>query len=425
MDVRMAAKSVSSPRRRGVWLGLATIVGTAASLVAWAMAAPLDGAVVLQGFVKPAFNRKVVQHQEGGVVVTLGARDGDRVEAGQILLVLAGDDVIAEERILQAQRRALQLRARRLTGELGHTSPGGSAVVPEPDVIAQAESTALSLGLQALAERQASMDARGRAYAAQQDALETKAAAELRAGVLADDDVRSNRLLEEAGFVSRAYVTRMNRQAEDYRARVAETRAEIADVRQRMEALRAERALMVVERRRQAAVELSATASASSEVEHRLEAAVEARRRLEVRSPVAGTVVNLAVAGEGAYVAPRQALLGIVPADEPMVIEARVPSDQAPHVHHGQRVDLLPIVAGVHERRHVEGWVTYLSPDRLTDERNGQSYFVVRVTAMKEASGAVQSGLEFEVFIRTEPRTLAEYLLAPIRQAMRRTMREP
>ena len=37
----------------------------------------------------------------------------------------------------------------------------------------------------------------------------------------------------------------------------------------------------------------------------------------------------------------------------------------------------------------------------------------------------VQSGLEFEVFIRTEPRTLAVYLLAPIRQAMRRTMREP
>lgn len=425
MDVRMAAKSGSAPRRRGVWLGLFTIAGIAASLIAWAVAAPLEGAVVLQGFVKPAFNRKVVQHQEGGVVVRLGVRDGDRVDAGQILLVLAGDEVIAEERILQAQRRALQLRARRLTGELEHASPVRSAVVSEPDVVAQAESTALSLGLQALAERQVSMDARGRAYAAQKDALETKGAAEHRAGLLADDEVRSNRLLEEAGFVSRAYVTRMNRQAEDYRARLAETQAEIADVRQRMEALRAERALMVVERRRQAAVELSATASALSEVEHRLDAAVEARRRLDVRSPVAGTVVDLAVGGEGAYVAPRQPLLGVVPADEALVIEARLPPDQAPHVHDGQSVILRPVLAGGMERNSVDGWISYVSPDRLTDERSGQGYFVVRITTTRGALGAVLPGLEFAVFIRTEPRTLAEYLLAPFRQAMRRTMREP
>jgi HlyD family type I secretion membrane fusion protein len=411
--------------RRGARLGVITIAGISLAFVAWAVAAPLDGAIVLQGFVKPALNRKLVQHQDGGVVSRLAVRDGDHVERGQTMLVLSGEQVVAEERILLAQQRALQQRVRRLRSELGNGVPTPAAATGEVDPVAHAERRALELGLRALAERQGSMDARVQAYAAQAEALVAKGVAQRRGGLLAEDEEKSNQLLEATGFVSRAYVTRMSRQTEDYRARLAETQADLSDVRQRMEALRAERALIAVERNRQVALDLSAGESALSEVELRLEAAVEARRRLEVRSPVAGTVVNLAVAGEGAYVAPRQALLGIVPADEPMVIEARVPSDQAPHVHHGQRVDLRPIVAGVHERRHVEGWVTYLSPDRLTDERTGQSYFVVRVTAMKEASGAVQSGLEFEVFIRTEPRTLAEYLLAPIRQAMRRTMREP
>lgn len=411
--------------RRGTWLGVVTIVGISAALVAWAVAAPLDGAVVLQGFVKPALNRKLVQHQDGGVVAQLRVRDGDHVEAGQTMMVLSGDHVVAEERILLAQQQALHLRLGRLRAELGDAGRSPAAGSAATGVIALAEDKALTLGLRSLEQRQESMDDRVRAYAAQAQALVAKGAAEQRAGLLAEDEAASNQLLETAGYVSRAYVTRMSRQTEDYRARQAETQAELADVRQRMEALRSERALIAVDRKRQAALELSGTESALSEVEHRLQAAVETRRRLEVQSPVAGTVVNLAVAGEGVYVAPRQPLLGIVPANEPMVIETRLPPDQAPLVRQGQLVDMQPILAGLRERRRVEGRVSYVASDRSNDERTGQPYFVVRVTASLQEIGAVLPGLEFEIFIRTEQRTLLEYLLAPIRQSLRRTMREP
>ena len=411
--------------RRGTWLGVITIVGISASLVAWAVAAPLDGAVVLQGFVKPALNRKLVQHQDGGVVAQLLVRDGDHVEAGQTMMVLSGDQVVAEERILLAQQQALQLRLGRLKAELGDAGQAPPAGPRAGGVIALAEDKALTLGLRSLEQRQESMVDRVRAYAAQAEALVAKGAAEQRAGLLAEDEAASHQLLEAAGYVSRAYVTRMSRQTEDYRARQADTQAELSDVRQRMEALRSERALIAVDRKRQAALELSATESALSEVEHRLRAAVETRRRLDVQSPVAGTVVNLAVAGEGVYVAPRQPLLGIVPANEPMVIETRLPPDQAPLVRQGQLVDMQPILAGLRERRRVEGRVSYVASDRSNDERTGQPYFVVRVTASLEEIGAVLPGLEFEIFIRTEQRTLLEYMLAPIRQSLRRTMREP
>src|SRR5206468_5353319 len=54
----------------------------------WSLLAPLSGAVIAPGFVKIDLNRKVVQHQEGGIVSAIRVRDGDRVKAGQELIVL-------------------------------------------------------------------------------------------------------------------------------------------------------------------------------------------------------------------------------------------------------------------------------------------------------------------------------------------------
>ena len=76
---------------RIVRLGLAVIFLGTAGLVVWGIQAPLSGAVIAPGFVKVDMNRKVVQHQEGGIVKEVLVRDGERVRQGQVLLVI--DDV--------------------------------------------------------------------------------------------------------------------------------------------------------------------------------------------------------------------------------------------------------------------------------------------------------------------------------------------
>jgi len=69
----------------------------------WAVLAPLSGAVIAPGFVKIDLNRKVVQHQEGGIVSAIRVRDGDRVKAGQELILLDDVRVDAQLDLLRTQ----------------------------------------------------------------------------------------------------------------------------------------------------------------------------------------------------------------------------------------------------------------------------------------------------------------------------------
>ena len=83
--------------------GLLVIVGGIVAIAAWAFLAPLSGAVIAPGFVKVDLNRKVVQHQEGGIVRAVRVRDGDRVTQGQELVLLDDVRIDAQLDLLRTQ----------------------------------------------------------------------------------------------------------------------------------------------------------------------------------------------------------------------------------------------------------------------------------------------------------------------------------
>ena len=91
-------------------LGIALLGG-------WAVLAPLSGAVIAPGFVKIDLNRKVVQHQEGGIVAAIRVRDGDHVKAGQELIILDDVRVDAQLDLLRTQYDAERAKAARLEAE--------------------------------------------------------------------------------------------------------------------------------------------------------------------------------------------------------------------------------------------------------------------------------------------------------------------
>src|ERR671937_674030 len=99
--------------RAGLLVIFAGIVG----MVVWAYVAPLTGAVIAPGFVKIDLNRKVVQHQEGGIVSAIRVRDGDRVKAGQELIVLDDVRVDAQLDLLRTQYDTERAKAARLEAE--------------------------------------------------------------------------------------------------------------------------------------------------------------------------------------------------------------------------------------------------------------------------------------------------------------------
>ena len=101
------------------WLIIAIFFG---GIGTWAVTAPLNGAVVANAVVKVDGNRKSVQHLDGGIVKELRVREGERVLAGDILIVLDETQAQAEYDVLSQEYAVLRATEARLVAELNHAA---------------------------------------------------------------------------------------------------------------------------------------------------------------------------------------------------------------------------------------------------------------------------------------------------------------
>jgi HlyD family type I secretion membrane fusion protein len=165
------------------------------------------------------------------------------------------------------------------------------------------------------------------------------------------------------------------------------------------------------------------------ELEEQARAAGDARQRQVVRAPVAGRVLDLRVTTAGGSIGPRDPILDIVPDDDPLLIEARVAVDAIAELRAGASTDVRLTAYRQRTTPLITGRVTYVSPDALADRQTGAAYYLMHVEldrASLEKAGpiAIQPGMGAEVFVRTHDRTPIEFLLEPLLNAARRTLRE-
>ena len=144
-------------------------------------------------------------------------------------------------------------------------------------------------------------------------------------------------------------------------------------------------------------------------------------------APTAGTVVNLKVHSTGGVVAPGDPMMELVPAMDRLIVAARVEPHDADVVHIGLNSQVRLTAYNQRHALPLEGRVTYMSADRLTDERTGQHYYEARVELNENAivgDRTIYPGMPAEVIIVTAAHTLADYLLEPLSGVFRRSLRE-
>ena len=81
-----------SPRKPLI-LGLVAVLLLVGGLGTWAVTTSLAGAIVAHGMIEVESNRQAVQHPDGGVVDEILVREGDVVDADQVLIRLDRGDV--------------------------------------------------------------------------------------------------------------------------------------------------------------------------------------------------------------------------------------------------------------------------------------------------------------------------------------------
>lgn len=407
------------------------------ALGGWAALAPLSGAVIAPGYVKVDLNRKVVQHQEGGIVRAIRVRDGEEVRQGEPLVVLEDVRVDAALDLLTLELLGERAKAARLGAEAEY-----EAKVRFPDEvverrrdaklaeIVEREQAVFRARRESLEGQIAALRKQMRESEAEAAALTTQIDAEGRAIKLQQEELAANEDLLRQNYVQKTRVLGLRRAVAEYQARHGEHRAELARTRQRAAELELRILALVSGYKQRSIDELKETTARIYELEQRIRPSKDAAARQQVLAPISGEVVGLRVFTVGAAVGPREVLMEIIPQEKRLVIEAQIRPEDINHVRPGAAANIRLTAYQQRTTPLVEGSVTYVSGDRLTDAQNGQSYYTIHVDVPPEALAAagslkMQAGMPAEVFVQTDRRTAFDYLAAPVTAYLRRAMREP
>jgi HlyD family secretion protein len=428
--------------RREIRFGVLVVVLFFVLFLGWAAFTRLDAAAQAPGKLVVSGQRQTIQHREGGVIAAILVKEGAEVQRGQVLVRLAGADVLAQERALASQAIVLLAQRARLYAEQARqstiTPPPEFAQLPPEDRRAAAEAlriqqtqlrtraAVLYAQRGALGQRTAQANSQGSGYGRQLVALDEQ----LR---LIDEELAGLREAAAKGFVSQNRIRAVERARADlqgqrgqYAATIAQSQGAASETR--LQVLEAESNYL-----ERVATELRDVEATMNDVMPKLAAAREQLARIEIRAPVAGTVVGLAVFTPGGVIAPGQKVLDIVPTRTPLIIEAMVSAENGDDVRAGQQAFVR--FETLHERAlpALKGRVTRMSADAFTDERTGMSYFTAEVAvpldelnkiAELRGSDVLRPGLPVAVQIPLRERTALQYAFEPLTAAIRRSFHE-
>jgi membrane fusion protein, epimerase transport system len=416
--------------------GLLVIGAGLVAFAAWIVFAPLSGAVIAPGFVKVDLNRKVVQHQEGGIVRAVRVRDGDRVNQGQELVVLDDVRIDAQLDLLRTQLDAERAKAARLEAERALAARPSfpqdflkrNKEAKVAELIAR-ETALFRARREALDSQIAVLRRQIRETVEEAAALDEQIGAEERALKLQKEELAANERLLSQGYVQKTRLLTLQRAVAEYEARHSERRAELSKARQRASELEF-RILSMRNTYVQAATdELKETTSRLFDLEERIRPSRDASERQKIAAPISGEVVGLRVFNAGSVIGPREVLMEIVPQEKRLIVEARIRPEDINYVKSGSEADIRLTAYQSRTTPLVAGSVTYVSGDRHVDQQSSVPYYIVHIDVPEKALAAsnlrLQAGMPAEVFIRTDSRTALDYLLAPVTSYLRRAMREP
>ncbi len=391
--------------------------------------------MIATGVVKVDANRKTVQHLEGGIVSEILVKDGDRVNAGQTLIVLTDERVSATIEVLSGQLDAEQAKAARLQAERD-----GLATIEFPSSLEARRGNPQIADL--LDDEQAFFDAKRQrldnqiALLGEQSAriqeeiagLSQQVAAEEEAARLLGREIEKNVALERKHYVQETQILTLNRTLQEYLARRGEHLADIARARQKMTDMEMRRTTLAAEHVQAAADELTAVKARVFDLEERVRPSIDAQTRQRIVAPLAGTVVDLKVHTIGGVVGPREPVLDIVPDENPLIIEARVDVTGIDDVRLGNVCDVRLSAFKARSTPLVSGTVTYISADRFEDPATRVPYYTMHVEldpqSLHQADVTLTPGMPAEVYVRTRTRSALEYLLEPVTVFLGRSLRE-
>ncbi|UUX51301.1 HlyD family type I secretion periplasmic adaptor subunit [Nisaea acidiphila] len=422
------------PRVGRLALGaLLAILLFVAGVALWSRLVPINAAILADGRITVQSYRKDIQTREGGRIDQILVKEGAAVSAGDPLLRLDPSQAWSEhdiirDRLMQTLGRTARLNASligadapdwpaELTGD--HASPESARVMTIEATLFEAwereragKERVLERRIAELREEAASLAAELRSTDRQLPMIEEETADV--ATLLSKGLERKPRLLA----LKRARESLIG-ERNALRRRIAQAEENLAAAKLNLTAFRSQQKTELAEALTEASNEIAT-------LRQQLKSARDRLRNTELRSPVAGEIVDLAFHTVGGVAAPGETIMSIVPRADELVVDARVRAGDIDGIYRGQLAEVRIGAYRWRNRPPLAARVIRVSADLLEDPATGRQYYEARLRF--EAGGEtadLKTGMAADIAFLTEERTAADYLLGPVGRELFRGFREP
>jgi adhesin transport system membrane fusion protein len=406
---------------------LRTIAAVLIVLLLWAAFAAVDEVTRGTGKVIPSRQLQIIQAVDGGVVSEILVKEGQVVEAGQLLLKIDPTRFVSSLRENRAEYIALVAKAARL-----RSIAEGRGLAMPAEVEREFPQTAMQE--RSLFEaRRMELDAQvgiARQQLAQrnQELVEVKARRDQAAQSydLTLQELNATKPLVGSGAVSEVEVLRLQRDVSRFKGERDQAAAQIVRIQSAI--AEATRKIQEVELnfRNQARIELADVSARLNALTESSTALSDRVKHSNVKSPVKGTVKRLLVNTVGGVVQPGNEIIEIVPLEDALLLEANISPRDIAFLRPGQEAMVRFTAYDFTIYGGLEAVVDQIGADTITDDE-GNSYYVVRVRTLQSSLGKnlpIIPGMVAEVDIKTGKKTVLSYLMKPILRAKAHALSE-
>ncbi len=440
-NVNDVVKSARSP----ILFGLFVMVFFVFFAGIWASIAPLDSAAVAIGTVVSSTQKKVINHQEGGIIKNIYVKVGDKVKKGERLIELDDSRLKSEYENTLNQYRTFLASESRLLAEINHYDKieypefiTKDQSVSDVTKIIETQDNLFSSKNKVMDAERGSMKQKVHQLNKQIEGLNAKKEALIKNLEATVDRLDATKKLNEKGFAQKSALLELQSREASLKSEIAITDTEVTKTEQEITKTDIELLNFESKFTTQTLTELKEAQSQLSTNRERYNYLQEAITRVIIKSPVDGTINNINFHTVGSTIPAGQPIIEISPTDDKLVIEAKVEPKQIDSIKEGLVAKIRFSAFKSRTTPLFLGKVISVSPDIIMDHQRmggdplAGGYYLARIeldaSNFKELAEprklVLHPGMQAEVQLITGTRTLLRYLLDPVIDAMFKGFKE-
>ena len=409
-----------------VWMIFVSI----AWLVIWAYFAEIDELTRGSGKVIPSKQVQIIQNLEGGIVSEILVDEGEIVNKGQVLLKI--DDTSFSSSYAENHLRELELRAQavRLKAEAGAKKVQSmSAISDEMRPFMEHERTLYQLNKKRLSQKLNILKEQINQRKHELIEAEAKYKQLKEDYKLIRQEVEITRPLVAKGIVSQVEFLQLSRQASGIKGEMDSVKLSIPRTRSTIKEAKNKMAEAKLSFQQDAKEELNKVQAELARIEESSGALEDRVKRTLVRSPVKGIIQRLLVNTVNGVVQPGMDLIEIIPFNDKLLIETKIKPSDIAYLYPGQPAKVKFTAYDFSIYGSLDGKVTWISADTITDEE-GKPFYLVRIKTDRnylEFEGEkhdILVGMIANVDIITGKKSVLDFILKPILKVHQAALRE-